>query len=59
MVAALIAILKIQVTRVRLISKENLVPLYSGAGFTDLGPSSVVHGKDKWIEMEYKVPADG
>ena len=48
-----------QVTRVRLISKENLLPLYSGADFTNLGPSSIVHGKDPWIEMEYKMPAGG
>jgi len=46
-----------QVASVRLISKQHLTPLYAGAGFTNLGPSSVVHGKDQWIEMEYKVPA--
>jgi len=44
-----------QVNSVRLISKQNLVPLYSAAGFTSLGPSSVVHGKDQWIEMEHKL----
>ena len=47
----------LQVTSVRLISKQHLTLLYAGAGFTNLGPSSVVHGKDQWIEMEYKVPA--
>ena len=37
--------------RVLLICKEPLVGLYAAAGFKDLGPSDVVHGKDPWILM--------
>ncbi|PNH04495.1 putative N-acetyltransferase C9.02c [Tetrabaena socialis] len=36
---------------IRLICKQDLVRLYEGAGFTLVGPSSVVHGRDPWIEM--------
>lgn len=39
------------VARALLICKENLKPLYSRAGFVEVGPSSVVHGKDSWYEM--------
>lgn len=34
-----------QLREVRLICKEHLIPLYSGAGFRMVGPSDVVHGK--------------
>ena len=27
------------------------VDFYKGAGFSVVGPSSVVHGADQWIEM--------
>lgn len=37
----------------RLICKERLIPLYSGAGFQMVGPSDVVHGKDPWYEMRW------
>lgn len=37
----------------RLICKDQLVPLYSGAGFQMVGPSGVVHGKDPWFEMRW------
>lgn len=30
------------------------VCLYEAAGFVSLGPSAVVHGQDKWIDMEFK-----
>ena len=39
------------VTRVLLICKEPLVPLYEGVGFKNAGPSAVVHGQDPWIDM--------
>ena len=29
------------------------VCLYEAAGFVSLGPSAVVHGQDKWIDMEF------
>ncbi|PSC67839.1 Oxoglutarate iron-dependent dioxygenase [Micractinium conductrix] len=37
----------------RLICKQPLIPLYAGAGFSLLGPSEVVHGKDPWFEMRW------
>eukprot|EP00775_Hariotina_reticulata_P001766 gene1766-2105_t len=36
---------------VRLICKNDLIPLYGKAGFTLIGPSAVEHGKDMWYEM--------
>jgi hypothetical protein len=44
----------------RLICKAPLVPLYEKAGFELVGPSSVVHGAEPWLEMkiEYEVGAD-
>eukprot|EP00241_Pyramimonas_parkeae_P012096 CAMPEP_0114241434 /NCGR_PEP_ID=MMETSP0058-20121206/9629_1 /TAXON_ID=36894 /ORGANISM="Pyramimonas parkeae, CCMP726" /LENGTH=188 /DNA_ID=CAMNT_0001353957 /DNA_START=51 /DNA_END=617 /DNA_ORIENTATION=- len=44
-----------QATRIALICKENLVGFYSACGFKMVGPSSVVHGKDKWFEMNVDV----
>lgn len=41
----------------RLICKQQLVPLYEGAGFAMVGPSPVVHGKDPWFEMRW-APGD-
>mmetsp|Transcript_7536 Transcript_7536/g.12926 ORF Transcript_7536/g.12926 Transcript_7536/m.12926 type:complete len:94 (+) Transcript_7536:344-625(+) len=38
-------------SRVLLITKEALVPLYSSVGFDLVGQSSVVHGVDPWHEM--------
>ena len=29
------------------------VCLYEAAGFVNLGPSAVVHGQDKWIDMAF------
>ena len=29
------------------------VCLYEAAGFVSLGPSAVVHGQDKWIDMAF------
>ena len=42
-----------QITEVRLICKEKLIPLYEGAGFRLLGASSIQHGKDQWFECLY------
>lgn len=39
----------------RLMCKENLVGLYSAAGFSMVGPSDVQHGKDPWFEMALEV----
>ena len=39
------------VTRVLLICKEPLVPLYEHVGFGNLGDSGVVHGQDPWLLM--------
>lgn len=41
-----------QLRQIRLICKAPLVGLYQGAGFEEVGPSPVVHGKDPWIEMK-------
>lgn len=38
-----------------LICKEYLLTFYSTCGFTLVGPSDVVHGKEKWFEMKIKV----
>lgn len=37
------------------------VALYEGAGFGLIGPSSVVHGQDVWLEMrlDFSDSADG
>jgi GNAT superfamily N-acetyltransferase len=43
-------------SRILLICKEYLLGFYESCGFTNLGPSSVVHGKDPWILMERKLP---
>lgn len=43
------------VTGLRLLCKEPLVPLYEEAGFGLVGASSVVHGKDQWLEMALDV----
>ncbi|KAG8736293.1 hypothetical protein FRC10_009478 [Ceratobasidium sp. 414] len=40
------------VARALLICKEDLKTLYSRAGFTEVGPSLVVHGKDPWYEFK-------
>jgi len=42
-----------QLREVRLICKEQLIPLYAGAGFSMVGPSDVVHGQDPWFEMRW------
>lgn len=41
------------IKRIALIAKENLVNLYQKAGFTLLGLSEVVHGKDPWFELRF------
>ncbi|XP_051867099.1 serotonin N-acetyltransferase-like [Pristis pectinata] len=38
------------VRRICLISHQHLLPLYTKAGFTVLGPSSVTYGPDPWYE---------
>jgi len=44
-----------QAKRLALICKECLVGFYSSCGFEMVGPSDVVHGKDKWFEMKMDV----
>ncbi|KAF8754739.1 Acetyltransferase (GNAT) domain [Rhizoctonia solani] len=41
----------LDVARVLLICKAPLKPLYTRAGFEEVGPSAVVHGQDPWFEM--------
>lgn len=45
-----------QVFSIQLICKKNLVSLYESAGFTLKGPSSVVHGKDQWYDLQVSFP---
>jgi predicted GNAT family N-acyltransferase len=40
-----------RIQALRLICKEDLVGLYSRAGFQFVGPSDVQHGRDIWLEM--------
>ncbi|KAL4236023.1 hypothetical protein ACF0H5_004410 [Mactra antiquata] len=40
------------VTKILLICKSDLIPLYTRAGFVLNGKSDVVHGKDTWYELE-------
>lgn len=44
-----------KIRQVRLLCKDGLVGLYSGVGFQVVGPSSVVHGADQWIEMVHEI----
>ncbi|KAG0033238.1 hypothetical protein BGZ82_006196 [Podila clonocystis] len=41
------------VDRVLLIAHRELMGLYAGVGFHEVGLSDVVHGPDPWYEMEY------
>ncbi|KXZ44977.1 hypothetical protein GPECTOR_60g755 [Gonium pectorale] len=41
---------------IRLICKHELIPLYDKAGFSLVGPSDVVHGRDPWFEMAMQLP---
>ncbi|KAG0330637.1 hypothetical protein BG000_011624 [Podila horticola] len=41
------------VDRVLLIAHRELMGLYAGVGFREVGLSDVVHGPDPWYEMEY------
>ncbi|PNW70672.1 hypothetical protein CHLRE_17g729750v5 [Chlamydomonas reinhardtii] len=45
-------------TGIRLLTKQNLIPLYEGAGFTLLGPSDVEHGADLWYECAMELEAE-
>jgi hypothetical protein len=38
-----------------LICKEYLLSFYGSCGFVFVGPSEVVHGKEKWFEMKIKI----
>jgi len=38
-----------------LICKPDLIHFYEQNGFELMGPSSVVHGKDKWFEMRLRI----
>ncbi|KAG2454440.1 hypothetical protein HYH02_001459 [Chlamydomonas schloesseri] len=46
-------------TGIRLLSKQDLVPLYEAAGFKVLGPSDVVHGADVWYECALELNGGG
>ncbi|KAL6784079.1 hypothetical protein ACKKBG_A04715 [Auxenochlorella protothecoides x Auxenochlorella symbiontica] len=50
-----------QISTMVLLCKDHLVALYEGAGFGLIGPSSVVHGQDVWLEMrlDFSDSADG
>ncbi|KAL1926171.1 hypothetical protein VTP01DRAFT_6036 [Rhizomucor pusillus] len=37
-------------SRIALLSRPNLLPLYGSVGFKDLGVSEVVHGPDPWYD---------
>lgn len=41
-----------RVARVLLIAKADKISFYRSCGFTLLGASDIVHGTDKWFEME-------
>jgi hypothetical protein len=43
------------IARALLICKEDLKHFYTRAGFVEVGPSEVVHGKDQWFEMRRDV----
>eukprot|EP00244_Chara_vulgaris_P013382 TRINITY_DN7576_c0_g1_i2.p1 TRINITY_DN7576_c0_g1~~TRINITY_DN7576_c0_g1_i2.p1 ORF type:complete len:209 (-),score=18.92 TRINITY_DN7576_c0_g1_i2:292-918(-) len=47
-----------QIKTIRLLCKEKLVPFYCMAGFSVVGPSDVVHGRDRWIECMMTVPQE-
>ena len=36
---------------IMLLAKDNLVPFYENAGFTNIGVSPVVHGVDPWNDL--------
>ncbi|KAJ2556582.1 hypothetical protein EV175_001908 [Coemansia sp. RSA 1933] len=42
-----------RITRLAMLSREDLVPFYQRAGYTNLGHSSVVHGTEKWYDCIY------
>ncbi|KAG0362801.1 hypothetical protein BG005_004178 [Podila minutissima] len=44
---------KAAVDRVLLIAHREVMGLYAGVGFREVGLSDVVHGPDPWYEMEY------
>ena len=41
--------------KILLLSKEHLIHFYESAGFILNGVSDVVHGQEKWYELEYKM----
>ncbi|KAF9429979.1 hypothetical protein BGZ94_008784 [Podila epigama] len=46
---------RLAVDRVLLIAHKELLGLYAGVGFVEVGLSPVVHGPDPWYEMIYKM----
>jgi len=44
--------LRVRMEKICLISKKHLLPFYLKNGFTAIGVSSVVHGKDQWFDFE-------
>lgn len=41
--------------KVSLISHAHLMPLYEKAGFVSIGESNIVHGPEKWFEMQLQL----
>ncbi|EFC39120.1 acetyltransferase [Naegleria gruberi] len=41
--------------KILLLSKSHLIHFYESAGFILNGESNVVHGQEKWYELEYKM----
>ena len=46
---------EIKAKTVLLIAKKGLIPLYEKVGFTLVGESPVVHGKDPWFELRLNI----
>jgi predicted GNAT family N-acyltransferase len=43
------------VKRILLLCKENLISFYQQCGFEFIGESNIVHGKEIWFEMKFKI----
>ena len=41
--------------KMSLICKENLIHMYTKAGFQLIGKSHIVHGKDPWFDMDWTI----
>ena len=47
-----------QIQSAQLICKKVLIPLYTSAGFSLVGPSPVVHGRDQWYDLHVDFEAE-